>query len=596
MNTNRTSQPGQSGKPNAEKLQDLRKPLAGDVPLSSYIDPLVREGELYEKRDDGIVHCYACAHNCVIKPGGRGVCQVRYNLDGTLYVPWGYVSGVQSDPIEKKPFNHVLPGTDTLTFGMLGCDMHCSYCFTGDTVVITDRGPVRFDELFNSVERVEQRRDGQVAHPENLRAVAASGRWRIVRHVYKHSYKGKLAIISPYSMPELRCTADHRVYTTTDPNSAPEPIPAKDLTRDHYLIAPQRYIAKLQTADIDEMGSGSEMIYQMPSELSPAEHGHAATVTTKTEDYVLIPLEDITFEDYEGDVYNMAVEEEHNYLANFFLVKNCQNWDISQTLRDSGSGRSPEQVTPQQLVQLALHNDAKSLTSSYNEPLITSEWAVAVFKEARAAGLSCNYVSNGNATRGVLEYIRPYVDAYKIDLKSMDDKHYRSLGAVLDNILDGIRMVHELGFWLEIVTLVVPGFNDSDNELRDAARFIKSVSADIPWHVTAFHKDYRMVDADNTDPHTLLRAAEIGYSEGLHYVYAGNIPGHVESYEHTRCPSCHTILIKRIGYVVLDYQLTPEGTCSQCQNKIPGLWPKAKKEVRLGTSADLFFRVPRRVR
>jgi len=265
-------------------------------------------------------------------------------------------------------------------------------------------------------------------------------------------------------------------------------------------------------------------------------------------------------------------------------------------LRDSGAGRPPEQVTPQELITLAKRNGAKCVASSYNEPLITSEWAVAVFKEAKAAGLTCMYVSNGNATREVLEYIRPYTDGYKIDLKTMRETNYRKLGAVLETVLDGAQMVHEMGFWLEVVTLVIPGFNDSDDELRDAARFLKSLSPDIPWHVTAFHKDYRMTDPDNTDASHLLRAAEIGRQEGLNYVYAGNLPGRVGPHEHTYCPNCHAVLIERFGYVVLSYDITPEGACPHCQTKIAGLWPKSASDVRLGVKADLYARVPRHVR
>jgi len=383
------------------QLSDLRQPTAGDVPISQIVSPMVVEGTLYEPLPDQAVRCFACGHTCTIKPGGRGICQVRYNLGGKLYVPWGYVAALQCDPIEKKPFNHVYPGTDTLTFGMLGCDLHCSY---------------------------------------------------------------------------------------------------------------------------------------------------------------------------------------------------CQNWDISQALRDSNAGRPPAELTPQDMLTLAKRNHASSVTSSYNEPLITSEWAVDIFKEAKAAGLPCNYVSNGNATRQVLEFIRPYVDAYKIDLKTMSDKNYRKLGAVLEHVLDGIRMVHAMGFWLEVVTLVIPGFNDSDDELRDAARFLKALSPDIPWHVTAFHKDYRMRDPDNTEARALIHAAEIGKSEGLRYVYAGNMAGRVGPYEHTHCPNCGEALIKRYGYVILSYQLTPEGTCPHCGTSIAGLWPKSKRDVRIGTPADLFNRLPRAVR
>ena len=397
----RTDRAGDTDSDLIDELRNLRKPLAGDVPVSEIIDPMVREGELYEAFPDGSVHCFACGHNCKIKVGARGICQVRYNLGGKLRVPWGYVSGLQSDPTEKKPFYHVYPGSDTLTFGMLGCDLHCPF---------------------------------------------------------------------------------------------------------------------------------------------------------------------------------------------------CQNWDISQALRDSSAGRPPAQTTPEQMVSLALRHGAKNVASSYNEPLITSEWAVAVFKQAKAKGLTCLYVSNGNATPQVLEYLRPYTDGYKIDLKTMNDKNYRKLGAVLDPVLDTVRLAHKMGFWVEIVTLVIPGFNDSEQELRDAAQFIKSVSPDIPWHVTAFHKDYRMHDPANTDARTLIRAAEIGQAEGLHYVYAGNLPGRIGTLENTFCPSCHATLIERLGYVILDYQITPEGTCPRCQTKIAGIWPKSKNEVRLGTTTDLFFRAPRVVR
>ena len=155
-------------------------------------------------------------------------------------------------------------------------------------------------------------------------------------------------------------------------------------------------------------------------------------------------------------------------------------------------------VTSAELVLDAIRQGGRVIVSTYNEPLITSEWAVAVFKEARAAGLVTGFVSNGNGTPQVLEYLRPWVDLYKVDLKSFDDRHYRQLGGRLQPILDTIRLLHEMGFWLEIVTLVIPGFNDSDDELTRLAEFLAGVSPDIPWHVTAFHKDYKMTDPENT--------------------------------------------------------------------------------------------------
>ncbi len=384
-----------------EQLPHLRKPRAGDVPVARVIDPLVREGELYDRLDRDWVYCYACGHRCKIPQGARGICQVRYNLGGKLMVPWGYVAALQCDPTEKKPYYHVYPGSDTLTFGMLGCDLHCAY---------------------------------------------------------------------------------------------------------------------------------------------------------------------------------------------------CQNWDTSQALRDANAGRPIAKITPEQLIDMALKYNARCVASSYNEPLITSEWALAIFKEARRRGLTCLYVSNGNATREVLKYLRPFMQGYKIDLKTMNDRHYRQLGMPLQPVLDSIQLAHDMGFWVEVVTLIVPGFNDSEAELREAARYIRSVSPDIPWHVTAFHKDYKMTGPDNTDVNTLIHAAEIGYEEGLKFVYAGNMPGHVGRFENTYCPHCDALLIERYGYVILNYRITGEGTCPQCHTRIPGLWPKSKDEVRIGKIEDMWLRRPKAVR
>ena len=357
--------------------------------IASVLDKLTIEGELLIREENGTVRCVACGHRCVIRPGLRGVCQVRFNEGGELRVPFGYVAALQADPIEKKPFSHVLPGATALTFGMLGCDFHCP---------------------------------------------------------------------------------------------------------------------------------------------------------------------------------------------------NCQNFFTSQFGRDSASDDSAQlirKISPQQMVAAAHRTGASVIVSSYNEPLITSEWAAAIFKEAKAAGLRCAYVSNGNNTPEVMEYLRPYLDAYKVDLKSMNDKNYRSLGGVLRNTLDGIKRAREMGLWVEVVTLVVPGFNDSNTELWEAARFLAGLSPDIPWHVTAFHQDYKMTDYDNTDALTLQRAADIGREAGLHFVYAGNLPGRVGEYENTFCPGCNQPIVERRGYRVRAYRITAEGTCPSCGTPIPGVWTRNPGDVQL---------------
>ncbi len=333
-------------------------------------------GELWKSLPDRNLECYACGHRCIIKEGRIGICKVRFNRGGKLYVPRGYAAGIQVDPIEKKPFFHVMPGASALSFGMLGCDYHCGY---------------------------------------------------------------------------------------------------------------------------------------------------------------------------------------------------CQNWITSQALRDPLAVSQPVFVEAEDLVRLAKKHNAKILTSTYNEPLITSEWAVEVFRKGKEEGLRGSFVSNGNATPEVIEYLRPYVDLYKVDLKSFQDRNYRQLGGTLDAVLRAIEMLVEKGFWVEVVTLAVPGFNDSEEELRQIADFLAGVSPDIPWHITAFHKDYKMRDSDNTPVSTLVRAAEIGREAGLKFVYAGNIPGHVGNLESTYCPNCRALLVERHGFHVLQNRIQ-NGSCPDCHTSIPGVW------------------------
>jgi pyruvate formate lyase activating enzyme len=371
--------------------------------LRTILEQQVREADpaLYEKLDNNRIRCFACGHCCPIPEGQPGVCKVRYNRAGTLYVPYGYTAGTQCDPVEKKPFFHAHPGALAYSFGMLGCDLHCSY---------------------------------------------------------------------------------------------------------------------------------------------------------------------------------------------------CQNWVTSQALRDPSAVSLPRKASPELLVQDAIAQGAKILVSTYNEPLITSEWAVAVFKQAKAAGLITGFVSNGNGTPQVLEYLRPWLDLYKVDLKSFDDRHYHELGGRIGPILDSIRRIHQMGLWLEIVTLLIPGFNDDPDELRRLTEFLAAISPDIPWHVTAFHGDYKMQNdvARDTTAEDLLQAAEIGRESGLRYIYPGNLPGKVGERENTHCPQCHKTLIERYGYLIKNYALTPDGRCPNCKTAIPGRWSThfegqiASRPFRPRTSANLF--------
>jgi pyruvate formate lyase activating enzyme len=250
----------------------------------------------------------------------------------------------------------------------------------------------------------------------------------------------------------------------------------------------------------------------------------------------------------------------------------CQNWDISQTLRDEHARSSVTETSAQELVALALQHHAPIITSTYNEPLITTEWAVEVFKLAKQAGLVTSYVSNGNATSEVLDYLQPWIDLYKVDLKAFRQLTYSQMGGALQTVLDTIASLHKRGMWMEVVTLVVPGMNDSNEELTDIATFLASVSPDIPWHVTAYHEEYKMKASEESTPAvTLLRAAEIGYKAGLHFVYTGNLPGQTRNYENTYCYHCGELLVERRGYHVARNRIH-NGTCFKCHAPIAGRW------------------------
>jgi len=355
--------------------------MAGVTTLKETLDRHTKiVSDLAEPLGNGRIRCLACGHRCPIPPGAVGVCKVRGNRDGALYAPWGYVGGVQCDPVEKKPFFHVVPGALAYSFGMLGCDLHCGY---------------------------------------------------------------------------------------------------------------------------------------------------------------------------------------------------CQNWVTSQAIRDPRAVSPPEAATPESLVSDAVAHGARLLVSTYNEPLITAEWAVEIFDVARRAGLLTGFVSNGNGTPEVLRFLRPHIDVYKVDLKSFDDRHYRELGGRLAPILDTIQSLHASGVWIEIVTLLIEGFNDSDAELTKLASFVAGVSRDIPWHVTAFHGDYRMRDRQDTTADMLVRAATIGRDQGLRFVYAGNRPGRVGSLEDTHCTACGMLLVGRDGYLIRSYSITAQGTCPSCAATVPGRFDRA---------------------
>ena len=249
----------------------------------------------------------------------------------------------------------------------------------------------------------------------------------------------------------------------------------------------------------------------------------------------------------------------------------CHNHRISQALRapDSSSER-PSDVTAEALVAEALANGCEVLCSAYNEPMITAEWAHAVFSCAKQHGLFTVLVSDGNSTPEALRYMRPVTDVFRVDLKGTSEAQYRKLGGRLAPVLDSIAAAKELGYWVEVVTLVVPGLNANLPELSELASRLAAIDPSMPWHVNAFVPRYRYVDRPSPDPLFLMSVAGSAYARGLSFVYVSNVPD-VQELSHTRCPTCHEVVVRRHDYRTSSCTVT-DGCCPKCAAPLPGLW------------------------
>ena len=244
----------------------------------------------------------------------------------------------------------------------------------------------------------------------------------------------------------------------------------------------------------------------------------------------------------------------------------CQNWTISQISKEGKI--IGEKVTPKEIVEDAIRYNCSSISYTYTEPTIFYELTYDTSRIAKEHGLKNIYVTNGYIEEEPLKEISKYLDAANIDLKSFDEKFYKKIcGADLDEVLESIKNYKKNGIWIEITTLIIPGFNDDEEQLRSIAEFIKSLGSYIPWHVTRFHPDYKMLNVNPTPVETLRKAQKIGYDVGLRFVYMGNV---LEG-ENTYCPRCKTLLIERYGFSILKYNLK-EGKCPNCKEKIEGVW------------------------
>ncbi len=247
----------------------------------------------------------------------------------------------------------------------------------------------------------------------------------------------------------------------------------------------------------------------------------------------------------------------------------CQNWQISQAARESRRALRGQKFAPAEVVREAVDRGCASISYTYTEPTIFFEYAYDTARLAKEAGLGNNFVTNGYMTGEALRMIRPYLDAANVDLKAFRDETYRKVcGARLEPVLATIRLMRELGVWVEVTTLVVPGLNDSAVELREIAAFIVDVDQDIPWHISRFHPDYDYTDAPPTPMDTLNRTLEIGKTAGLRHVYLGNVLGQGED---TVCVGCGRTLIRRHGFFIKENRLA-KGRCPDCGTSLAGVF------------------------
>jgi pyruvate formate lyase activating enzyme len=246
----------------------------------------------------------------------------------------------------------------------------------------------------------------------------------------------------------------------------------------------------------------------------------------------------------------------------------CQNWQISQeALEGHIEGQA---YAPADIVNTAVRTDCASIAYTYTEPTIFMELCADCGRLAKEKGLANVFVSNGFMTPEAVDFAGDWLDGINIDLKSFNEDYYRKLcKAKLRPVLDTIRYIaKETDIWLELTTLVIPGENDSDDELKQIADFIVSQAGpDVPWHVSRFYPQYKMDDRNATPPATLEKALRIGKEAGLRYIYVGNLPG--SDSESTFCHNCGHILIERTGYAIFTNRII-EGCCANCKTKIPG--------------------------
>jgi len=253
-----------------------------------------------------------------------------------------------------------------------------------------------------------------------------------------------------------------------------------------------------------------------------------------------------------------------------FLCPGCQNWEISHSDIDKEIAFT-EYISPEKVVQLAIKDNCKGISWTYNEPTLSLEYTLDTATLAKEQGLLTNYVTNGYITPEAMNLLGPSLDSYRVDVKGFSARTYKKIANISNFrvILKNIQTAkHKWGMHVEIITNLTPGFNDSEPELHNMAQWISDqMGPETPWHITRFVPHFQLSHCDYTSIPALEQARQIGMDKGLKYVYLGNVPGHPA--ENTYCPQCGKLLIERQNYQILKYNLKGN-ECKFCNQTIAG--------------------------
>jgi pyruvate formate lyase activating enzyme len=251
----------------------------------------------------------------------------------------------------------------------------------------------------------------------------------------------------------------------------------------------------------------------------------------------------------------------------------CQNHEISQYPKENNHEVVGHKYSPENIIDLAIQNGCKSIAYTYNEPIVFFEYTYDIAKLAHQNGLKNIYVTSGYETHKAIDLLKPYIDGMNIDIKSFNNDFYKEIcGAKLKPVLDTVKYAYKKGIWIEITTLLIEGQNDSDEEIRAIAKFLADIDESIPWHISAFHPMYKMLNTPRTTSSTLHRAYNIAKEVGLNYVYIGNVDD--VDYESSYCPECKKRVINRrgnVGQFITNF-LNSDGICPNCKYKLQGIW------------------------